>query len=193
MHPTVYREWRTRMKKQDSLKPADLAVALALAVRADAPTATYSQLGATLGLSASTIFQAAQRLQAAGLVRPGTREPNRTALLRFAEYGARHAFPPALGRVMRGVPTAHSGPPLRDLFDDTQAIVWPEADGPERGTALTPLYPNATRLPERAPEVYQALTLIDALRVGQARERAAALEALRTMLTPRSAEEREDA
>ena len=61
--------------------------------------------------------------------------------------------------------------------------MWPEARGSVRGTSLTPLYPKATALPEREPEVYNALTLVDALRVGQARERTAALAALDAMLS----------
>jgi hypothetical protein len=47
-----------------------------------------------------------------------------------------------------------------------------------RGTSLAPLYPAATTLPERAPEVYRLLTLVDAVRVGRARERGAALAAI---------------
>lgn len=170
------------MIKQDTLKPADLVIALALAVRQGTPRATFNQLSATLGLSASTVFHAIRRLQSAGLLRPGTREPNRSALRSFVQFGVRHAFPPALGREVRGVPTAYGGPPLRELFEAEHQVVWPDADGPVRGTALAPLYPQATGLPERAPEVYRALTLVDAMRIGRARERTAAMAALDGML-----------
>jgi hypothetical protein len=50
------------------------------------------------------------------------------------------------------------------------------------GRALAPLYPNAVSLPSRAPEVYDALTLVDAIRGGQARERNAAVMALDALL-----------
>ena len=168
--------------KQETLRPHDLAVVLALAVRKDAPTATFSQLGATLGLSQSTVCEALQRLKGAGLVRPGTREPNRRALRDFVEHGARYAFPPSFGGEVRGVPTAHSGPSLRHEFDGGDEVVWPDGKGQMHGRALAPLYPNAVSLPSRAPEVYDALTLVDAIRGGQARERNAAVMALDALL-----------
>jgi DNA-binding Lrp family transcriptional regulator len=171
------------MSKQETLRPVDLVVALALAVRKDAPTATFSHLGAVLGLSPSTVHEALQRLIAAGLVRPGTREPNRSQLREFVEHGARYAFPPAFGGEVRGVPTAHSGPALCDEFDAGVALVWPDVDGQVRGRALAPLYRNATTLPERAPEVYHVLTLVDAVRAGRVRERKAAVAALNELLT----------
>lgn len=166
------------MNKQDSLRPVDVAVAMALAVRSVSRKATFSQLGELLGISQSTAHDALQRLESAGLVRPGTREPNRKALRDFVEYGARYAFPPSLGREVRGVPTAHSGPVLQAEFDSGDSIVWPYLEGTVRGRGLAPLYPKATSLPERAPDVYRALTLFDAVRVGGARERTAALVAL---------------
>jgi hypothetical protein len=43
---------------------------------------------------------------------------------------------------------------------------------------VTPLYAAAVRLPERCPSLYESLALVDALRVGQARERKLAVEAL---------------
>ena len=171
------------MMKQDALRPVDLVIALALAVHKDAPRATFSQLGATLGLSQSTVHEAVQTLLLAGLVRPGTREPNRSALQEFVEHGARYAFPPTFGGEVRGVPTAHSGPALRDQFDAGVALVWPDVEGPVRGRALAPLYPQATSLPRLAPDVYNVLTLLDAVRAGRVRERKAALAALHALLT----------
>ncbi len=174
------------MAKQDALKPFDLAVALTLAIKSDASSTTYSELGHTLGVSSSTTFEAVKRLQSSGLLKPGTREPNTRALRNFLAHGARHAFPPVLGREVRGVPTAHAGPGLKELFDTAKPVVWPDAQGPVRGTGLTPLYPKATELPDREPAIYNALTLVDAVRVGQARERNAALAALDKVLGVKS-------
>lgn len=166
------------MKKQDTLRPTDLAVVISLAVTPHGSGTTFGTLGEVLGISASTAFASVQRLQRAGLLRPGTREPNRHALRNFLAHGVRHAFPPVLGRETRGVPTAHTGPELSAQFDSAQPIVWPDPAASVRGTALVPLLPQATGLPGHAPVIYNALTLVDALRVGQARERNAALTAL---------------
>jgi DNA-binding Lrp family transcriptional regulator len=170
------------MNKQDTLKPVDLVVALALAIAPEGTGSTFSQLGQIVGVSSSTAFEAVQRLQRAGLLRPGTRDPNRHALRNFLEYGVRHAFPPSLGPEARGVATAYSGPELSAQFDIAKPIVWPDRGRSVHGTALTPLFPQATSLPERAPDLYNALTLVDALRVGRARERTAAMEALDRLL-----------
>lgn len=152
----------------------DIGVALGLAVQEAGAMETYSRLGQDLGLSASTVHAAVLRLQAAGLLLPESRRPNRTALREFLIHGVRYVFPPVVGSAARGVPTAHAGPPLREHFDATDPMVWPDANGSLVGTALAPLYPGATMLPERAPRVYRLLTLVDALRVGRARERAVA-------------------
>lgn len=170
------------MSKQDTLKPRDVVVGIALAVWRRAPNATFAQLGEVLQLSPSTVHESVRRLQAAGLLRPSGRVPNRLALEHFLEHGVRYVFPPAFGKEAWGVPTAHVGPMLKDQFDTQQPVVWPDAKRRYRGTALQPLYPQATALPENAPEIYSALTLVDALRIGQARERNAALKALKLML-----------
>ena len=169
--------------KQDALKPHDVAVVLALAVKGNDPSvATYSEIGHTLGLSSSTTHESVDRLQRAGLLRPGSRNANVHELRNFLEHGVRAAFPPAIGQTARGVPTAYSGPELSGLFDSSTSMVWPDPKGKVRGVSLTPLYPKATELPEKDPEIYNALTLVDALRVGQARERNAALSALDKVL-----------
>lgn len=170
------------MIKQDTMRPVDLVVALALAVERALVSATFSQLGQSLGVSASTAHSAVKRLQATGLLRPGSHEPNTRELLNFLEFGAKHAFPPVVGREVRGVPTAHSGPALSGVIEDVTPIVWPDPAGEVRGVSLAPLYNKATTLPSRSPKLYAALTLVDAMRVGQARERNAARSELQAVV-----------
>ena len=168
--------------KQETLRPLDVPVALALAIGSARRHSSLADIGQDLGLSASTVYEAIMRLTRAGLVNAGEREVNRKALRDFLVHGARYAFPANPGREARGVPTGHAGPPLRGEFDSDGGFVWPDLDGPARGTSLTPLYPQATTLPARAPDVYDALTLVDAIRAGQARERVAATRLLDSML-----------
>jgi hypothetical protein len=170
------------MQKQNTLRPLDLMVVLGLSLPGATAAEPYDALGKRLGLSASTAHQAVGRLQAAGLVRPGSREPNRHALRNFLAHGVRYAFPPSLGPEVLGVPTAHAGPALSELIDGGTPFVWPDVNGTVRGRSLTPLHPSATKLPKRAPEVYGALTLVDAIRAGRAREREAATAALDRLL-----------
>lgn len=170
------------MNKQDTIKPVDVYVAVALAVDNRVRGGTYAGIGEVLGLSQSAVHGAVRRLQRSGLLRAGTKSPNRRALRDFLVHGVRYAFPPQTGKTVRGVPTAHAGPPLAKLFDAGTPIVWPDINGDVRGTGLVPLHPNAVNLPARAPDAYGALTLVDAVRVGDARERNAAIDEIDRLL-----------
>lgn len=135
----------------------------------------------------STAHKAVERLTSAGLA-GGDREVNRMALVEFLSHGVRYAFFAVPGSEVRGVPTAHSAPPLAEEIVSDEAYVWPSAKGEQRGSALPPLYEGADQLPERAPDLYRALALVDAIRVGRARERKRATEHLEELLGATPAE-----
>jgi DNA-binding Lrp family transcriptional regulator len=167
------------MSDQMALRPLDVAVALRLA---EIPGATYQALAADLAISSATAHEAVSRLSDAGLVRRAERHVNRRALLEFLEHGVRYAFPGKLGTPVRGVPTAHSGPVLAKELEALEPVVWPEPTGTAVGPAVSPLLDKASRLPTSCPSVYEMLTLVDAIRVGRARERTLATEHLRRRL-----------
>ena len=164
--------------KQEVLRPTDLVVALALVQE---PGAGYQDLADRLDISLSTAHQAVQRLIDAGLA-DEKRRAHRQALLKFLLNGVRFAFFANLGPEVRGVPTAHSAPPLSDEIVSDKQVVWPSAEGSVRGSSVAPLYPGAPGLETRAPDLYRALALVDALRVGRARERSLAAEHLERWL-----------
>lgn len=168
--------------KQVTLRPLDVPVALRLAEK---PGATFQELQEDLGISASTAHDSVGRLRAAGLLYPHERKVNRSALLEFLEHGVRYAFPGIIteGR-LRGVPTAHAAPVLASEIVFVGALVWPDPDGDAVGEALQPLYEQAVELPQRCRSVYDSLALVDALRVGRARERRLSAEKLRETLAP---------
>ena len=60
--------------------------------------------------------------------------------------------------------------------------VWPDDSGDTTGTSLEPLHPSAPRAARSSPELHELLALVDALRVGRARERALAARELHTRL-----------
>jgi len=159
------------------LKPQDLFVCLALTDRGPGPW-TYAELGEELGLSASEANKAVERAVAAGLLAPSTEPrgkpgPIRAALLEFLIHGVRHAFFAQPGRMVRGMPTAYSAPPLSEQLrgGDEPPLVWPDVKGEQRGQAVEPLYPSVPDAARRNPELYELLALTDALRCGRARER----------------------
>lgn len=164
------------MADQPQLRPSDLPVALSLIGN---PEQTFAGISETLGISLSTAHAAIGRLRQSGLVYVDRRAVNRTALLEFIEHGVRYAFPPQLGGIQRGVATGYSGPDLAKEFVFAEAVVWPDANGDTNGVALTPLFPQATTLPNRNHDLYANLALVDAVRMGRARERKVAMERLR--------------
>lgn len=170
------------------LKPLDLVVALELAGRPD-PHWTYAELAAAVGSSASEAHQAARRAIQAGLLRPGLARAEKPkakigALLAFLEHGVRYAFFATPGRIARGVPTAHSAPPLNRLVQagDEPPLVWPAADGSARGRSLEPLAKAAASFARDNPRLYEVLALVDGLRCGSVRDRQLAIKELKTRL-----------
>lgn len=192
-----------------SLKPQDVVVLIRLGLDRDSKT-TLAGLGAQLGISASEVHGAMNRAAAATLLDFNQRRPRTTQLLEFLEHGIRYVFISRRGEITRGVPTAFSAPPLSDLlsrplhaFDNilTRAaanaagaptvtpppipLVWPHPEGAVRGESFEPLYPSAVDAARRDGKLYECLALIDALRIGRAREKNLAIDLLAERLKTR--------
>jgi hypothetical protein len=162
----------------------DLYVVLQLAaLRGDEPT-TYCVLASRLYLSPSRVHAGVQRGVAAGLL-DADRRVQRRALFDFLFHGVRHAFFAERGAITRGMPTAHAASPLVDLIsDDGPAPVWPDPEGAVRGESIQPLHPSVPRAAREQPLLYELLALVDALRIGRARERKLAMEQLEQRIRP---------
>ena len=149
------------------LRSGDVAVALRLVSQ---PLEGYESLSDALGIGTGSAHRAVKRLQKAQLVTPDRRIVLRRHLEEFVVHGLRFSFYAVPRAETLGVPTAE----LPEFVGDQRTFVWPAAQGTRRGTGIAPLLPQAVELPERDPATYRALSLIDALRVGGARERKAA-------------------
>jgi hypothetical protein len=82
------------------------------------------------------------------------------------------------------MPTAVSGPALKKMFADNDqlAFVWPLAEGSVHGIGFTPLYPSVPRACLIDEDLYEVVSLVDAIRGGAAREREIAKELLNKRL-----------
>lgn len=160
---------------QPALRPLDVVVALQLALR---PEDKYEALAGTLGIVVSAAHRAVTRLEAARLVLPHRRAAARGSLIDFIVHGVPYSFYAVIGPEAPGVPTAYSAPPLAAEIESDRPLVWPSVQGAMRGDTLEPLYPGAASLAGRDPALYEVLTLVDAMRVGRARERRIAAELL---------------
>jgi hypothetical protein len=173
------------LSRQPVLKPQDLYLLLVLAACRDQGT-TYPELAAHSGLSMSEVHGALRRAEVARLMVFDNRRPKllTPALKEFLFHGARYAFPPARGTMVAGVPTAYAAAPLNaHIAPSADPVpVWPSMKGRVRGMALTPIYPSAPDAALRNPLLYENLALLDALRMGAARERKLAQQLLEERL-----------
>lgn len=166
--------------KQLSLKPQDFVVALKLAVN---PASDYilTELSQLLHMPTSGVHGCIQRAEAARLVTraSGSLRAVRPAVKEFLMHGARYAYPAQLGALTRGVPTAIGAPVLAVYFEKAELVpVWPSETGTHWGPAVTPLHPAVMQAVEGDSAFYDVLALLDALRIGAARERELALSQL---------------
>ena len=91
-------------------KPQDVVVALKLSL---VPVQrSYADLARELGMSASEVHAAVQRLGKARLLDPETKEVRREALRNFLVHGVPYAFPAHPHEVTRGMLTAWAAPVL---------------------------------------------------------------------------------
>ena len=154
------------------LLPQDIAVLLKMAARPHEPW-TYAQLAQGLGLSPSQVHAAVGRAAISKLFSPQLRRPLIDNLVELLLHGVKYVYPPEIGGITRGMLTAGSHPAFLDEFmvSPVENHVWPHPQGTARGMAFSPLYKSAPLAARQDEQLYLALALVDALRLGRQRER----------------------
>ena len=137
------------------------------------------ELSDSLGISAAEISMAMERNRVAQLVDADKKRVNVLALKEFLVYGIKYCFPAPLGRIVRGMPTASSASPINQaIASNGNILVWKDSSGTVRGQSITPLFPTAVEASKKDPDLYALLSIVDALRIGNARERQVAVDCL---------------
>jgi hypothetical protein len=154
-----------------NLLPQDILIMIKLAVSTPQDW-SYNKIAYELGMSPSMAFSGVKRASQARLFDPNRKRPFRKALEEFLIHGVKYAFPPDIGSMTRGIPTAFASPALRDHFayDSEDIYVWPHPLGRQRGISFSPLYKSIPEVAMKDEKLYSALGLVDALRLGRARE-----------------------
>ena len=169
------------------LKPQEILVQLKVSAHPERKF-TFAALAEELAMSAAEVHASVKRARGAGLVNErgrGDWSPIRPALLEFLIHGVRYASPAEVGPVKRGVPTAHGTEPLASLLHNEGDVpVWAHPRGSVCGPSVSPIYRTAPEAALRDQGLYRLLTLLDALRMGRARERELAAGLLADALTP---------
>jgi len=150
----------------------------------------YSVRGLALetGISKSQVSLALQRCFDVGLAKRdriiGVPRTNTKGLFEFIAYGLRYVFPAKLGAVTRGIATSLGALVLEgQLMSAGEFVpVWSDAQGDTKGQVVEPLFKSVTYAIQKDPELYALLALVDAIRLGQPRERNLATELIQQRL-----------
>lgn len=168
-------------QKQQIMSPIDIVILLKIVSYGDVPW-FQKEMAIKLGISQSEISKSLNRSKFAGLLDPKGKKVMKLALMEFLQYGIRYVFPQQPGAVVRGLPTAHSASPLNRDIKSNEDYVWPYGKGTHRGQSIIPLYPSVPEAAYFDLNLHELLALVDALRVGRARERELAIQVLKKRL-----------
>jgi hypothetical protein len=171
------------MRKHNGMRPQDIVILLKI-ICLNSQDWRIIDLSKDLYLSLSEVSEALNRCQIAGLLSPNKKEVFRISLLNFLIYGLKHVFPTKPGAQVRGIPTAHSALPLsEEIVSNGIEYVWEDIDGEIMGQSIEPLYNKVIKAVKNDHKLHELLALIDALRVGRAREFNMAKEILKERFT----------
>ena len=103
------------MKKHNGMRPQDVVILLKIATLKD-KVWNGKNLYTTLFISPSEVSESLNRSMIAGLLDAGKRKLMRQAFLEFLEHGLKYVYPQQPGALVRGMPTAHSAPPIKQNY-----------------------------------------------------------------------------
>ncbi len=169
-------------QKQTILSPLDILILLKIISLGERKWFQID-IAETLGISQSEVSKSLKRLKTSWLLAPSSSIViMRENVLEFLRYGVKYIFPQWPGSLVRGIATAHSAPVLNSEILSNENYVWPYAKGQIRGQSITPLYPTVPKASIDDKNLYELLALIDAIRIGNARERELAYKKLKNRI-----------
>lgn len=183
MHIRIWNIKDKTMKAQQQIISSQDIVILLKIIALDNKTWFQNTLAESLHISQSEISKSLMRSKYAGLLDSSGKKVNRLALMEFLQYGIRYVFPQQPGAIVRGIATAHSAAPLHNIIQSKEPYVWPSAKGSIRGQSILPLYPSVIDAVKQDETLYELLALVDAIRVGRAREKELAIQELKKRIT----------
>lgn len=168
------------LKKQVITRPQDILILLKIISCKNANRLWNTViLSRELYISQSEISESLTRSSYTGFIGQDKKDVFKNALFEFVVHGLKYSFPVQPGYMERGIPTAHSAPPLSRIIQSSEKYVWADPYGSVRGFAIEPLYKTVIKAVKEDVDLYEMLALIDALRVGKIREKNFAVEELR--------------
>jgi hypothetical protein len=142
----------------------------------------------SLGISKSEINNSLNRSTNSGLAikdrEQSQPKANVKAVFEFIIFGLKYVFPVKPGPLARGMATSFAAPVLNKklMSAGENILVWPDADGRDHGQSIEPLFKSVPFAAQHDERLYESLALVDAIRLGHARERNVAREELEMRL-----------
>lgn len=168
----------TTMKKHNGMRPQDIVVLLKIISMQNKEWRNID-IANSLRISPSEVSEALNRCRIAKLIDGKKKRVYPNSIREFLIYGLKYVFPAEPGAIVRGIPTAHSVPPMSyNISQGEDIYVWPYANGNRRGQAIEPLYKTVPEIALEDNSLYELLAIIDTLRIGRAREIRIAIEEL---------------
>jgi predicted transcriptional regulator len=169
------------MKKHNGMRPQDVVILLKIASKKQFPW-QMKDLAAELMISSSEVSESINRSVQAGLISADKKTLMKAALLEFLNHGLKYVYPQHPGAMVRGIATAHSAQPLKKIIQSKENYVWSWPEGNVRGQSIQPLHPSVPAACIKDQELYELLSLTDALRLGKKREQEVAFKELQKKL-----------
>lgn len=160
------------------MKPQDILLLLKL-ISINDNSWKQKDVAEALGMSQSEVSESVARSKYSGLLDLKGKKVMKLAFMDFLQFGLKYVFPQKPGPVVRGVPTSHSAAPLKEQIESSENYVWPSGKGMLRGHSIIPLYSSAPEAALKDNVLHELLALVDAIRVGRAREREIAITELK--------------
>lgn len=163
------------------MRPQDIVILLKIAAKGSEKW-YMKDLANELYISKSEISESLNRNVIAGFISNSKKRLFKAALLEFILHGIKYVYPQKPGNIQRGVLTAQSANPLSGKIQSQEKFIWPYALGNDRGFSISPLHPNVPKACLKDKKLYELLALVDAIRIGNAREYNLAVEELEKRL-----------
>ncbi len=157
--------------KQTVISPLDILILLKI-ISLWGKDWYQTDIAKSLGISQSEVSKSLHRLKISWLLAPNTSTVVMSEnVLEFLKHGIRFVYPQWPGAIVRGIPTAHSSSVLKNEIISNDHFVWPYAKGTVKGQSIIPLYHTVPKAVLTDNNLYQLLALVDAIRIGNARDK----------------------
>ena len=163
------------------MNPQDFIIALFLAL--EEKPILQKDIADRLKISRSAVSYAIKRLGKLKIINLDNQQVMVHSLLDFVQYAIHFIYPTDIGPKVKGIPTAVSGPILDQLITTEETYVWKSEKGTAIGQEVQPLYERVPEFINYESQLYQVLSLIDAVRIGNSREKNIANKELKKILT----------